>query len=565
MTSLPPLAAARFARRLSYLALLILLGSFAATSEKPLERVAAVSTRSAWYRGNTHTHTNNSFDGDSSPLAVASAYKSLGYNFIFLTDHNKLTSVEGVNSQVGAPGQFLVIKGEEVTDSFNGKAAHVIGLNNAAAVMPQHGSDMLNTIQNDVNAVGQAGGVSIVAHPNYLFSLSSDDLRSVTGTVLFEVYDAHPYVNNAGDATHSSVEAKWDEVLTSGKLLYGLAVDDMHTLTNPYGPLPGRGWVMVRATSLEPDSIIQAMANGDFYASTGVTLQDYQVNTSGITITLDNSSVEPVTIDFIGGNGQLLQRSTSSPAVYTFTGHEHYVRAKIHNNAGQAAWTQPLFTQRLNPADAILNGASVGHELGAPRTIAPDSVALASGVGLAGSAIQAQRQADGGFPTSLAGTAVTVNGRPAEVYYVSSTQVTFHVPEETELGTAEVLLTNADGIQMRSQITVANSAPGVFTQNGEGEGRPVVFDLDNLFGSIFMPDSAWRRYYVYATGVRRATDVQVMINGLPVTVEAVKACRGLPGLDQITIILPRNMTSTGDASLVIQADGVVSNPTSLHF
>jgi uncharacterized protein (TIGR03437 family) len=437
-------------------------------------------------------------------------------------------------------------------------------VNNYGLVLPQHGSDALNTVQNDVDAITQAGGISIVAHPNYQFGLSSEDLRNVTGTMFFEVYNAHPNVNNVGDETHSSVETKWDEALSSGKLLYGLAADDVHTLTNLNGPLPGRGWIMVRAASLTVNSIMEAMANGDFYASNGVTLEDYQVSNKGITITLPNSLTEPFTVDFIGRSGQLLQRNSSSPAVYDFTGHEQYVRAKITNNEGKAAWTQPIYTERLDPADSILNAASVGNEPGPARVIAPDSVALASGVGLASSAIQAQRQADGTFPTVLSGTSVSINGRPAEVYFVSTTQVSFHVPANTELGVADVLLTNADGIQMHSQITVADSAPGIFTDKGNGLGEAVTFDLDNLFGSALMPDTISHRFYVYATGVRGADNLQVLINGLPVVVEALKPCRGLPGLDQITIVLPRSLSASTKSTLVIQANDAVSNTTSLR-
>ncbi len=47
-----------------------------------------------WYKGNTHTHTLNS-DGDSTPDAVVQWYREHGYQFLVLTDHNFLTSVDG--------------------------------------------------------------------------------------------------------------------------------------------------------------------------------------------------------------------------------------------------------------------------------------------------------------------------------------------------------------------------------------------------------------------------------------------------------------------------------------
>jgi uncharacterized protein (TIGR03437 family) len=558
------LALARPVRRLTIVISLFALLIIAGLSNHKSERGVQAGTRSlAWYKGNTHTHTNQSFDGESPPATIAATYRNLGYNFLYITDHNKLTSVDGVNAQLAVPGRFLVIKGEEVTDGLNGKYVHINALNNSSPVAAQHGGDVLSQMQNNVTAVRQAGGLPYIAHPNFGFSITADDMKNVTGTSLFEVYNAHPIVNNIGDATHPSVEAIWDAVLSSGKVFYGIAADDVHTLVNPAGPLPGRAWVMVRAASLDADSITQAIANGDFYSSTGITLHDYEVSATGITITLD-AEAAGATIDFIGRNGQLLQSSTSNPAVYSFTGHEQYVRAKVVDDAGRAAWTQPVFTERLNPEHPISNGASLGHEPGTEFSIAPDSVASASGLGLGPSAIQAQRVSDNSFPTSLGGTSVTVNGRAAEVFYVSSSQVNFHVPEETEPGPAQVVITNADNLQMHSQIMVANAAPGIFTEDGSGTGKAVSFDLDELLGNL-LADNDWRRIYFYATGVRGASNAVVLINGQAARVEAIKSCRGLPGLDQITIALPRLLTPPGSVSLVVTADGVSSNPVTLQL
>jgi len=563
MFSPPRLAAARLFRGLiafvGLLAGLALLhaASVASAKRQPTQR-APVTVASQWYRGNTHTHTSNS-DGDSPPDLVAARYKSLGYNFVVITDHNRLTEVDSLNSQLGEPGSFLVMKGEEVTDSWNTKPVHLNAINNDGVVGPQHGNSVLNTIDNDLAAILAAGGLAYIAHPNFYFAISADDLINASGALLFEVYNAHPVVNNTGDATHPSVEANWDTALTQGKLLYGIAADDEHTLDNPAGALPGRAWIMVRAANLSPPAITQAIASGDFYASTGVTLQNYQVTQSNITIGLEDSG-SATTIDFIGRNGQLLQRTTGNSAVYSFTNHEQYVRVKLVNGYGQAAWTQPVYTERLNPKDAIVNGASMGTEPGVEKSVAPDSVATAFGIGLANSAIQAARETDGSFPTNLAGTSITVNGRPAEIFFASSTQMNFRIPAETEIGQAEVVISKADGVQIRARINVAASAPGIFTDTGNGQGNAVVFDLDKLLGQqLLMTDDHLRRFYVYSTGVRGATVVQVTINGQPVTVERVRACRGLPGLDQITIVFSNDITQTGNNILQLTADGIPSN------
>jgi uncharacterized protein (TIGR03437 family) len=546
------------------LAVFGLISSFTlvSTAEHKTTGHAPAVTTSQWYRGNTHTHTNNS-DGDSSPEEVAERYRSLGYNFVIITDHNKLADVDTLNEQLGIPGTFLVMKGEEVTDSFSGKQVHLNALNSTSVVAPQHGNSVLNTIENNLAAIRQAGGLPYIAHPNYGFAITANDLINASEALLFEVYNAHPVVNNNGDATHPSVEANWDTALTHGKLLYGIAADDEHTLTNPNGALPGQAWIMVRASSLDPSVITQAIGSGDFYASTGVTLHDYNLSATGIAIAVEDGG-SPSTIDFIGRNGQVLQRTTGNSATYQFTHHEQYVRAKLVNGYGQSAWTQPVYTERLDPISPILNGASMGKEPAVEESVAPDSVASVFGIGLADGTLQGQRDTNGDFPTTLAGISIMVNGRPAEMFYASSSQLNFHLPADTEPGLAQVVISKADGVQLHTQVNVANSAPGIFTEEGNGAGKAVAFDLDKLIGRrVMLVDDDLRRFYVYATGVRGAAVVQATLNGHQVTVERIRACRGLPGLDQITIVFSDDVTQAGANTLQFIVDGISSNSVTM--
>ena len=205
----PRLASARsFRQQIAIVALLagvaLVASAFAVSAEHKPVPTAPRLAAPQWYRGNTHTHTNQS-DGDSSPADVAARYKSLGYNFVVITDHNRLTDVDSLNEEIGAPGAFLVMKGEEVTDSWNGKPVHLNAINSSSVVSPQHGADVLGTINNDLAAIRQAGGLAYVAHQLLLRALCQRSPNP--SALLFEVYNAHPVVNNGGDATHPSVEA----------------------------------------------------------------------------------------------------------------------------------------------------------------------------------------------------------------------------------------------------------------------------------------------------------------------------------------------------------------------
>ena len=305
----------------------------------------APSPQAVWYKGNLHAHTLNS-DGDSTPDDVVRWYREHGYHFVTLTDHNYLTSVDGLNALHGADGKFLVVRGEEVTDPSNGKPVHINGLDLATFVKPSGASTVLEAIQRNVDAIRAAKGVPSVNHPNFGWAITADELGQVQRTRLFEVFNSHPTVNNQGGGGVPGLEEVWDRILSSGKLLYGIAVDDAHYFKRPEdqsAPRPGYGWVHVRAERLESRAIVEALERGDFYASTGVELQSIQSSSSSLTLTVKQQPLSSkYRIQFIGKNGRVLSEATSSPATYTFKGDESYVRAKVIESNGKVAWIQPV-------------------------------------------------------------------------------------------------------------------------------------------------------------------------------------------------------------------------------
>ncbi|HYN07790.1 MAG TPA: CehA/McbA family metallohydrolase [Vicinamibacterales bacterium] len=299
---------------------------------------------SRWYKGNTHTHTLNS-DGDSSPDDVVRWYREHGYHFLVLTDHNYLTSVEALNALQGASGKFLVLRGEEVTDRLNEKPLHINGLNVANEVPPQGGTSVVDVLQRNVDAIRQENGVPHLNHPNFGWAISADEIGQVQNNKLFEIFNGHPQVNNLGGGGVPGLEEAWDAILTSGKQLYGVAVDDAHTFKQPGNPNvagPGRGWVMVRAARLEPKALLDVMEQGDFYASTGVELIDYQVTDASMMVAVKPTTFSKYRIQFIGKNGRLLKEATERAATYEFRGDEGYVRARVIESNGRIAWCQPV-------------------------------------------------------------------------------------------------------------------------------------------------------------------------------------------------------------------------------
>jgi len=308
-----------------------------------------------WYKGNTHTHTLNS-DGDSTPDEVVRWYREHRYSFLVLTDHNFLTNVEGLNALHGADERFAVIKGEEVSDTFEGKPMHINGIDITERVPPQRGTSVVDVLQRNVDAIRRAKGIPHINHPNFGWAITADQLGQVRNNRLFEIYNGHPQVNNLGGGGVPGLEEVWDAILSSGTVLYGVAVDDAHVFKrhSPDVAGPGRGWIVVRAARLEARTLLDAIERGDFYASTGVELSDYTVSEKAMTVTVSPGKTSKYRIQFIGTGGKLLKEAVESPATYEFRGDEGYVRAKVIESNGWVAWCQPAMVSRRTASRAWL-------------------------------------------------------------------------------------------------------------------------------------------------------------------------------------------------------------------
>jgi hypothetical protein len=298
--------------------------------------LVAFRSDAAWLRGNLHTHTRES-DGDSAPADVVRWYARHGYDFLVVTDHDKITAVES--------DAIVLIPGEEITDRLEKKPLHVNAIGITRVVAPQHGATVVEVLQRNIDAVREAGGIAAINHPNFGWAFGAPELVQLKGATLLEIASGHPYVNAEGPP---SVESMWDLMLTAGKRIWGIAVDDMHHLMRVWDKdvvLPGKAWVVVRSEKREPASIVAALSRGDFYASTGVELVDYVASEKSLTVQVREKNLARYRIRFIGSAGRVLQETRGLEATYMIRGSEGYVRAKVIDSNGRCAWMQPVFVK----------------------------------------------------------------------------------------------------------------------------------------------------------------------------------------------------------------------------
>lgn len=301
-----------------------------------------------WWKGNLHTHTFWS-DGDDFPEMVAEWYRTHGYHFLALTDHNVLaqgmrwkteaeivkkggkTVIEKYLQRFGPSwvevrgsaenrevrlkpfdefralveqrGQFLLIPAEEISASAERVPIHINASNIKEAISPVSGDTVRDAIVNNLRAVeeqAKRSGREILAHlnhPNFHYAITAEDIAHAVMERHIEVYNGHPGVNHKGDHDHPSVERLWDIANTirlvdlNAPPLFGIATDDSHNYHDkPAGSHPGRGWTMVRSTHLTPEYILKAVKAGDCYASSGVTLVDVRYDAERKTLELE---IEP--------------------------------------------------------------------------------------------------------------------------------------------------------------------------------------------------------------------------------------------------------------------------------
>lgn len=200
------------------------------------------------------------------------------------------------------------------------------------------------------------------------------------------------------------------------------------------------------------------------------------------------------------------------------------------------------------------------------NSIAPDSISILTGTRLALDSSEAVRRSDGSFPSNLKNVTVTVEGRVAQIFYASPTQINFLMPRGLDAGAAEVKVRNHDGLEIRGTVNVEASAPGLFTTNGAGTGEALALDNQTLNpGPFDATDAAGepRRLIIFCTGLRNASRVEATAGGRALKVEAIIPSHELPGLDQLHVALPSKLKGVGAVTFIVRADGVETNRATL--
>jgi hypothetical protein len=292
-----------------------------------------------WYRGVWHCHTTES-DGARSVEDVVAWYGERRYDFLAITDHNKITTAP---ARRGA-GEPLLLPGIEVDagQSQIGTSFHIlgIGLRSMIELPKETAARHALPAQSVIDRLRAAGATVFIAHPYWSGLVAADlaPLREISG---IEVYNANTDVDIAKG--YSGVQ--WDDCLVRGRGMWGAANDDAHWRF----PDHGKGWTMLRAAGpLTPDSVAQALAAGSFYASTGAVLDDVTFDGETATVRIAEPGAREVRFlcDHRWGHRVPADGVPLREASHTLRGRERYLRIEVVAPDAGMAWTNPLFIER---------------------------------------------------------------------------------------------------------------------------------------------------------------------------------------------------------------------------
>lgn len=287
-----------------------------------------------FYRGNLHTHSNRS-DGTIPPEEVIQAYRDEGYDFLALTDHFlERYGYPITDTREFRTPEFTTLLGAELhapkleTSSLWHIVAAGLPLDFASPSESETGPEL-------ARRAADAGAFIGMAHPAW-YGLTMKEAETLEAAHAVEVY-------NETCVQHNDRGESWyvcDYLIARDRRINAYAADDAHFTKRPdrFG-----GWVHVRAESLEPEALLDALKAGHYYSSQGPEIADISIDGDRLSV-----RCSPARQIFVTGRGSAVESSGVSEcltectvSLNKFNG--SYCRVTVLDANGKHAWSNPIW------------------------------------------------------------------------------------------------------------------------------------------------------------------------------------------------------------------------------
>ncbi|MBL4731314.1 MAG: CehA/McbA family metallohydrolase [Rhizobiaceae bacterium] len=308
--------------------------------------ISPFSLPGQFWRGNLHTHSTLS-DGALPLEKVIESYSNAGYDFLMMSEH----FVEAfkwpiADTRAMRSNKFTTLIGAELhaPKTSIGELWHILAAGLPLDFAPC-GKD--ETGPEIAKRAADAGAFVAIVHPAWS-QLTLEDARSIDVAHAVEIY-------NHGCAVQTDRGEGWyllDQMSNDGKRLSGFAADDAHFSSgndDAFG-----GWVHVKAESLQPDDLLNALKSGNYYSSQGP--QIHSLSISGNQLDIVCSPVNSISV--VGGTSRSVKTSGKSITRATLNladldigwlvpDRSPWLRVTIIDGAGKRAWTNPIWQDEL--------------------------------------------------------------------------------------------------------------------------------------------------------------------------------------------------------------------------
>lgn len=281
---------------------------------------------SLWLKSNFHTHAGTGAEtcGENEIRPVLDMYKQAGYDLLAISNHDLFTNMSGYENDYN----IILLNSFEYTAE-----PHMLCINTDKAYLGDHQSAIDKTIE--------SSGFVILCHPNWqkqgYWPLGS--IKKLCGYSGIEIYNA-VIKRLQGSALATDI---WDDLLSSGILVWGFANDDFHKWFDL-----ARAWINISTKSKNQTDILDAIEKGAFVASTGLMLDTYEFDGSSLLLSVSLPRMikkENYRYTFIGKDGAILSDQYSEHGRYQLNGDELYIRVRVAADDGSLLFTQPLYKQ----------------------------------------------------------------------------------------------------------------------------------------------------------------------------------------------------------------------------
>lgn len=311
-----------------------------------------------WYKGNLHSHTTNS-DGRLTPAEAVKLYKSYGYHFLCLSEHDVFTDLRAQFDS----REFILLPGVEASATLldaSGTGAkkthHIHGILGTQAMQKaagphvfRHGERLappvytgewngLEVAQRLSDSLREKGCFTTYNHPAWS-RVETDEVVGLRNIWAVEIYN-YGTVVECGEGYDSVF---WEAMLRKGTHVCGFASDDNHN--------PGRffdslgGYVMVRSEELSHEAIVKHLLAGDYYFSAGPRIFQWGIEENRVFVECsDVARINFIAGGAVGRSETVLRHVDPLRGAYhELRGDETYVRVECVDDRGQTAWTNPLW------------------------------------------------------------------------------------------------------------------------------------------------------------------------------------------------------------------------------